>query len=306
MKRESAAWIAVVILSLIWGYNWVAIKVATTYATPFVISALRTAIGALCLFIALAITRRSLAPTLIGPTIVLGLLQTTAFTFFQTLAVSASGAGSAAVLSYTMPFWVLLFAWPFLGETLTPQRWGSVALAACGLLLVVWPLGLGYRLEGEIVAVIGAIFWGGSVVYAKRLRERHPVDLLSLTAWQMLYGTIPLALAAAIIPGHRLEPTPAFYAAIAYVAIPGSALGWLLWLFIVSRLSAGVAGISALLTPVIGVLAAWLQLGERPSATELIGIGFIVAALILNTLSGPGTPRTVATRRLIAKSQSAR
>jgi drug/metabolite transporter (DMT)-like permease len=68
--------------------------------------------------------------------------------------------------------------------------------------------------------------------------------------------------------------------------VPGTALAWLLWMFILSRLPAAVAGVASLLTPVIGVLSAWLQLGERPGALEVVGIAFVVAALVFNMLPG--------------------
>jgi drug/metabolite transporter (DMT)-like permease len=58
-------------------------------------------------------------------------------------------------------------------------------------------------------------------------------------------------------------------------------------MFILSRLNAGVAGIASLLTPVIGVCAAWLQLGERPGTLELTGMTLILAALVANMLPAP-------------------
>jgi drug/metabolite transporter (DMT)-like permease len=88
----------------------------------------------------------------------------------------------------------------------------------------------------------------------------------------------------ALFPEHHLHPSAAFRLAIAYIAVPGTALAWLLWMFILSRLDAGNAGIASLLTPVIGVFAAWLQLGERPGTLEFIGIACIVSALVLNLL----------------------
>jgi drug/metabolite transporter (DMT)-like permease len=72
-----------------------------------------------------------------------------------------------------------------------------------------------------------------------------------------------------------------FVAALAFVALPGTALAWLLWMFALSRLPAGTAGLASLATPIIGVFAAWLQLGERPSGTEWVGIALIVAALVV-------------------------
>jgi drug/metabolite transporter (DMT)-like permease len=72
-------------------------------------------------------------------------------------------------------------------------------------------------------------------------------------------------------------------------------VAWLLWLFGLRSLSAGAAGLGTLATPVIGVAAAWLQLGERPTAGEAAGMVLIVGALALVTVRG-----LVAGRRLAA------
>lgn len=114
------------------------------------------------------------------------------------------------------------------------------------------------------------------------MRARHDVDLLSLTAWQTLYGAIPLVIVALLVPHQSLHLTPAFGWAIAYIALGGTALGQLLWLFALGRLHAAAAGLASLLTPVITLFAAWLQLGERPSAAESIGIALILSALVAN------------------------
>jgi drug/metabolite transporter (DMT)-like permease len=70
-----------------------------------------------------------------------------------------------------------------------------------------------------------------------------------------------------------------------FMSIVAQALGWVLWLFIVGRLPAGVAGIGSLATPVIAVFLAALQLGEIPSPSELVGMVLIVIALVVNSIS---------------------
>jgi drug/metabolite transporter (DMT)-like permease len=57
-------------------------------------------------------------------------------------------------------------------------------------------------------------------------------------------------------------------------------------MFALRKLSAGAAGLGTLATPVIGVAAAWLQLGERPTAGEAAGMALIVAALAVVTVRG--------------------
>jgi hypothetical protein len=104
---------------------------------------LRTVLGALVLFGVLLWRRAPLRPPPLAPTLLLGLLQTTGFVGFTVWALAAGGgAGETAVLVYTMPFWVLLLAWPLLGERLrTTQGW-AVMLALTGLGLM---LGAGHR-----------------------------------------------------------------------------------------------------------------------------------------------------------------
>ncbi len=201
----------------------------------------------------------------------------------QTFAVSLGGAGKSAVLGYTMPFWTALLAWPFLGERITRLRWIALALAAAGLALVVAPLDPRAFIP-DALAIAAGVSWAASAVYAKRLRARHDVELLSLTAWQLLWGTLPLIVLMLAIP-TPIRWTGSFVATMAFMSIGGGALGWFLWMFILSRLPAGAAGIASLATPVVGVLAAALQLHEIPPPAQLGGMALIVVALIANARS---------------------
>ncbi len=280
---RGSAYAALVVLALVWGYTWVVIKIATQFASPYAVAGGRIALGAALLFVALAATGRSLRPTPLGPTIVLGLLQTTGFTLFQTLAVSMAGAGKVSVLAYTMPFWVAILAWPFLGERITGLRWVALGVAAVGLAFVVAPLPRG-AIVADAFAIAAGLSWAASAVWAKRLRARHDVDLLALTAWQLLWGALPLVVVMLAVP-ERIDWTPTFIAAMAFITIVGASFAWFLWLFILSRLPAGVAGLASLATPVVGVTAAAIQLHEIPSRTELLGMTLIVAALGLNAVS---------------------
>ena len=293
VRPGARVYVALVVLALVWGYTWVTIKIATEDASPYVVAGSRLVVATALLFAILALTRRSLAPTPFVPTLVLGLLQTTGWTLLQTLAVAQAGAGKSAVLGYTMPFWAALLAWPFLGERITGIRWVALALAAVGLAFVVAPLSArSFAADG--LAVLAGLSWGASAVYAKRLRSRYDVELISLTTWQMLWGTIPLVVLMLAV-GGPVRWTGSFVASMAFMSIGGAALGWFLWMFILSRLPAGVAGIASLATPVVGVLAAALQLHEIPSLSELIGMALIVAALVVNAIPAAAEPALATT-----------
>ena len=107
---------AFALLALIWGYNWVVMKIALRYSGPLEFAAWRCVLGALLLFAALAALRVPLAPRQVGKTIVLGLFQTTGFVGLVSWALTIGAAGKNAVLAYTMPFWVIAFGWPFLPD----------------------------------------------------------------------------------------------------------------------------------------------------------------------------------------------
>jgi drug/metabolite transporter (DMT)-like permease len=276
---------ALILLALIWGYSWVVMKVALDYVEPFTFSALRTFPAAVMLLAILPLLKRPVRPKALGPTALLGLLQTTGFVALMTWALQGQGAGKTSILTYTMPFWLLLMAWVALGEKLKGFQWVAVGLALCGLILILTP----WRLEGKLsdfLAVGGALSWAASAVCAKILRKRHEVDLLSLTAWQLLLGSIPLVVIAAATWSSPPVWTGTFIAALVYCIVLGSGVAWILWLYILDSLSAGTAGLSSLLNPVIGISSAWIQLGEKPGLLEGLGMIAIVGALLVVVVRG--------------------
>jgi drug/metabolite transporter (DMT)-like permease len=286
-KKSSShgkAILALVVLVMIWGYNWVVMKVAVRYAAPFDYAALRVLLGGLSLLLVLAWRRQPIRPKRAGGTFVVGALQMSAFYGLSTWALVSGGAGKTAVLNYAMPFWVLLLAWFVLGEQVRGLQWISVVAALMGLICMLMPLSFSEGLFSKELAVLSSVAWAGGVIVAKTLHQRSPLDLLSFTTWQMLFGSIPLIVVALLVPSTPIDWSPAFIAAMFYSVIPGNAIAWLLWFYALSRLPAGVAGLGTLAAPVIGVLAARIQLGEQPRALEAVGMVFIIAALGLNAM----------------------
>ena len=281
-KNTIRAFVALMVLTIIWGYNWVVMKSALAYAGAFQFAALRTFIGALCLFALLLVLRKPLRVKEIPTLILLGLLQTSGFTGVLIWALVEGGAGKTAVLTYTMPFWVMMLAWPLLGEKIRGLQWPAALLSTMGMLFILDPLHLGTDTFSMFLAVMSGFFWALSVIVAKKLHHRSPdLDLLTLTAWQMLFGSIPIVIAGLLIPAPSIQWTPYFIGAVIFNAVFCNALAWLLWLYALQRLSAGVASMSSMLAPVIGVLAAWVQLNEVPNTTEFIGMTFIAMSLLI-------------------------
>ena len=274
---------ALILLALIWGYAWVVMKVALGYAEPLTFAAMRAVLSAVFLMLVLLVSRRSLKPRALGLTVLLGLLQTTGFAGLVMWALHSGGAGRTSVLTYTMPFWLLLMAWVALGENLRGLQWLAVALALGGLIFILDP----WRLHGvvsSVLAVGGGFCWALSAVVAKLIHKRHAVDLLSLTAWQMMLGAVPLVIVALLTATKAPVWSASFIWALAYNVLLANGLAWVLWLFVLKALPAGTTGVSSLANPALGVLFAWIQLGERPGLTDAIGMALIVVGLVVLTV----------------------
>ena len=272
---------ALVLLSLIWGYTWVAMKEAVRFADPLDFSALRAMAGSFLLFAALMGLKKPVRLQAPGRTFLFGLFQTTGFNALAAWALYTGAAGKTAVLVYTLPFWTLLIAWPVLGERLRGLQWPAMALAAAGLVLVLEPWQPAGTLISKLLALATALSWAISAVLAKKWHNELQADLLGLTAWQMLMGGAVLTVIALSVPTRPIQWTPYFWLMFVYCTLAGSIAGWLLWLFILRRLPAGIAGLSIMAVPALGVLFAHLQLGERPAAAEAAGMLLIGASLAL-------------------------
>lgn len=284
-QGRSPALLALAALAILWGYNWVAMKVASQYAAPLNFAALRLLLGAAVLFVVLIAMRRPLRVQHFWTVFWIGIFQSALFLGLAMWAVHLAGAGKVAILAYTMPLWVAVLGWPVLGERLRAIHGVALAVAIVGVLLILNVWGSGNSLAADGIALAAGASWAVGVLIAKRLQMRVRVDVLNLTTWQMALGGVALGLAALVVPETPTHWTLPYIAALAYNVVPATAVAYVLWLYILGRLSARDAGMGTLGNPIVGIVAAWLQLGETPPVSEAAGMGLIVGALAILGLS---------------------
>lgn len=279
-KSSRRALAALVLLVLVWGCGWTAMKVVLRYAGPFDFVAMRFLGGAAVLFVISLATRQSLRPPPWRDVVLIGLCQTTGFQALAEWALVGGNAGNMSLLAYTMPFWVVLIAWWLLAERPAPRHWAGIVLAAAGLVCIMRPWrGLG-PIHSMLLATGGGVLWALGTVLSKRLfQSAHAPSPLSLTAWQMLVGGVGLGLVALVVPERPIDWTPALIGGLLYTAVMASSLAWLLWMFVVQTLPTHVAGLSSLGVPVAAALIGWLVLSERPGAMETVGIVLMLSGL---------------------------
>lgn len=268
----------------IWGYSWIIMKTLAPLMGPFDLVMARYGLAFVFLFLLLVATRQSLKFPPFWPTVGVALFQAAGFQCFCQLALVSGGAGHVVMLAYTMPFWVLVFAWLLMDERPTRRQLGAFGLAGVGLIAIIAPWqGMG-SLQSSLLALAGGMSWGLGVVLSKKMFQRHQPNVLSLTTWQMFLGALLTWPLTVLIPQQAIVWGPTLVWGLAYMAMMASALGWWLWLSVVRRVSATVAGMSSLGVPVLAVILAWVLLGEQPGLLELIGIALIMAGLLVLNL----------------------
>lgn len=272
--------LALLVMSVLWGYGWTALKIGLIDAAPFEFTALRMSLGAICLLVMLPLTGRPFLPRRVPELLKLAFVQTSLLFTLSTWAIAQGEAGRVAFMVYTMPFFTLLFAWLLLGERIKGLQWVAISLAGVGLLAIIQPWEMSGSFAGNALAIGAGITWGAGAIMVKQLQAREPMDLLSMTAWQMIFGCIPLFLLAYFIPEPAIVWSPRFIGTLLLISVVITAFGWSLWMYALDNLEAGTASLGTLAAPPIAMISSAIIFGERPNSVEIVGMSLIALALL--------------------------
>ena len=266
-----------------WGFNQVAAKLALVDFGPITQAGLRSVLGSVVVG-AYAwrfkpeIWRRD-------GTFAAGLAVGLAFALEFVLlfvAVKLTTAASAIVFLYTAPFFVALGAVVFLPhERLRPNQWLGMALAFSGVAVGLYRPAAGSSLLGDLLAIGGAAAWGATTILIKTtsLRSADPTKTL---LYQIVISALicPLVAYAA---GERWPTHVSFLAAasLAYQSIWVVGVTYLVWFWLLRVYRAAELSAFTFVTPVLGVLAGWLVLGERVTLAFVAALALVATGIAL-------------------------
>ncbi|MBP1153323.1 MULTISPECIES: DMT family transporter [unclassified Paenibacillus] len=278
--------VMIVILCLIWGFNWVVMKQANTVFPPVLFAGYRFGLGAAVLLIFYVYKRVPLPDKKDWKWIIAcGLLHTTYFNIAIQLALNDMSAGLTSVLTYSMPLWLTVMAHYWIpGERLTLAKTAGVILGIAGLFLTLdVHLGGGYSVF--FLALSSGVTWAVSTVIMKR--KLVHCDNMQFTTWQMAVGAAGLFLYSFLFEHTESDwgIMPVLY--IVFAGVVASAFAFILWYRILSTLEASKASVSLLMVPVVGVLSGVLVLNESLKPATLGGIVCILAGVwLVNSRKG--------------------
>jgi drug/metabolite transporter (DMT)-like permease len=280
-------------LTLAWGFNWTAMKVALTEVPPWTFRTLCLGFGSAVLFLALRAGGQRLAvPAGQWPRLaMLAFFNITCWNVLIAFGMTMIASGRAAILAYTMPALAIPLSMWILGERLTLRRLVGLALGMAGLGLVLGEasFGSGSAPTGSLLVLGAAASWALGVVLQKRFPMAMPAGPYS--AWIMLLGGVPIFACALAFDDFGVLGTVGFWPALGIVYNVLVAFAWAHWAWIklATSVSVTVFSLSMLVIPVVGVISGMLFLGERPSWAE-----YAALALVLGSLVSVAAPRRVA------------
>lgn len=282
---KGKALIAYLVVCVLWGSTYLAIKVGVTDLPPFLFTGLRfLAAGLILVVLARAIgdplPRKSDWKTLT----ILGLLLLAGGGVPVVWAEQYVGSGIASVFIVTQVMWTALFDAVIPGgqRELSWRIITGVLLGFIGTLLLVGASPteiLAADKRGPIALIIAAVSWALGSVYA----NRYPTQTGPFmgAAFQMIVGGGSVALVGTFLgewPSWHLSSRG--IGAIAYLVVFGSILGFSAYLYALRHASATIVGTYAYVNPVIAVLLGWLLLHEPVGGRTFLAMAIILTAVV--------------------------
>lgn len=268
-----------VLVTVIWGFNFVVIRQGLDHYPPLLLTALRFAFAALP---ALVVPRPAMPwrmLVLIGSVWFLG-----QFAFLFLSMANGMPPGLASLLLQSQAFFTILIAAAALRERPSGRQMAGTAVAFAGLLLIAGSVGGDMTLIGLLLGLMGALSWAcGNVL----VRRAPSTDIFPLVVWLSLVPPLPAFALSVLFEGWPavsfalLHPTLDGTLALAYLVFAATFVGFGAWGLLLRRYPAGLVAPFSLLVPITGTLSAALVLGERFPPLRFAGMGLILCGLVV-------------------------
>lgn len=272
----------------VWGINWPFMKLALEDISPVWFAALRVGLAAAFFFAVFAVKRRIPLPSRHDLPVLatLAILQLCGTMGFVHLALAWVEPGRSAILSHTHPLWAAPLAVIFLRETLPWIRVGGIGLGICGILVVFNPATLDWTADkivlGHVLLLWSAFNLAAGMVHMRAHKWRS--SPLEIMPWANLLAMVLLSAVAYKFEGAVvINWTPRFIVILIFNSIFVGALGFLAYAHAARAVPSAKLALYLLATPVIGLLASSIVLGEELTSGKIIGLALISAGVALVT-----------------------
>ncbi len=300
MKHDRAlAYAAFAVVCVVWGTTYLAIRIAVTTMTPFLLTGARFLFGGIVLFIVAKLHGDAIPRDrrVLGDVVLCGVLMVAIGNLSVVWAEQWVPSGFAALFVGTAPFWVTLIELlRRSGERLELRRGLGMLIGFLGVALLVTPRGAGGAFDsrfviGAIAIQLGCIAWQYGTVRGKYSLSSVP-PLMS-SALQMLTGGIVVTLTGAGLGElPHFHSTPRTFAALAYLSLFGSVLAYTSYVYAARHLRTTTLSLYAYVNPVVAVILGWLVLHEQLTWVSITAMAVILGGVAM-VQSGRGATKKV-------------
>ena len=272
---------------VVWGLNFVVIKVGLHNMPPLMLAGLRFMLVA---FPALLAVARPKVPLrlLLGYGLTISFGQ---FAFLFCAIKFGMPAGLASLVLQAQAFFTIILGAGVFGERLQGKQVAGIALAVLGVLVLIEASLTGQHIPmiGFVLTLAAAFSWACGNIFNKKIMShtsRPPV--MSLVVWSALIPIIPFMVASLIFEGPALMLQSLVsidlttILSLAYLAFVATIIGYGIWGSLLGRYETWRVAPLSLLVPVVGMASAALLLGESLSILQLGGAVLIMAGLYIN------------------------
>jgi drug/metabolite transporter (DMT)-like permease len=293
-------WAALLVIYLVWGSTYLAIRVVVVGGMPPLMSAgVRFVVAALILAAYLALRRGASSLRLsrgewLGSAFV-GLALLLGGNGLVMLGERDVPSALAALIIAVIPLYVVVLRFIF-GERVAPATAVGVVAGVAGVAVLIVPRGIDgtVALGGMLMLLAASASWSIGTYYSKRVEL--PADLLSSTYAQMLVGGVGLLVTGAAFGELGLVQPERFGSdavlSLGYLIVFGSVLAYTAYTWLLRHAPVSKVATYAFVNPVVAIVLGVALLGEDINVTMLIGAAMIVAsvALVIFTESRPTVP----------------
>ncbi len=273
------------VIYLVWGSTYLAIRVAVREGAgwgPFWLGAARVTVAAAVLFALNRLRGVRLRPTRpeLAVLAATGLLLWVGGNGLVNWAEQRVDSGLAALVVGTMPIWVAVMEGALDRRPPSLLLAGSLLVGFAGLVVLTLPTvraGATADLLGIAAVVVAAVSWGlGSIIVNRRSLGLDPIVV---AGWQQAIGAVGFSALALGVGEPLPNPTPAAWAAWAYLVVFGSLIAYSCFVVALKLLPTPVLMTYAYVNPAIAVLLGWLVLSEPITGSMLAGMALIVGGV---------------------------
>jgi drug/metabolite transporter (DMT)-like permease len=267
-----------------WGLTWPQTKFLLTMLPPFTMRASCGVVGFSFAFLVAFLRRERLWPPRDQwPRLILfAMLNYGLFIVLTTESLVWLKASEAVVITYTLPVWASLLAWPMLGERPTAVKILALLLALSGVVLLVGADTAGAtweKLPAAGMSLAAAILFGYGTVLAKKKPLRLPPT--TAVAWQAMLGMVLVGSLAGFEHPHWGNVTTGGWVSIAYISTIPLTIAYLAWFRALRMVPASTAATTVLMSPVVGVIGSGVLLGETFGPRQVVALGMTLAGVTL-------------------------